>query len=279
VYLIDSSCNTTITQNTFCFNTHTGLYLLNGHHNTIYHNNFIQNRKDVIDHSNAGDENHWDNGFPDGGNYWDLYSGIDVNEDGLGDTPFPIPPGNTYDVYPFMTQEGWSRVSPYLSECRLAGNGLITCPASDGPVYQYMTVIVRNFDGEPIPNIRAEEFIFSIASLGDTYIYGPLSCTFTPADAQINESGEIRFMIQGDTTIVGYITIQVTVLGISLNDVETLPCKSPDYFADGAVILGDFIIFAQDYGKSVYRSDFTWDGIVNMLDFVMFGQHWGHHHS
>ena len=70
--------------------------------NTIHHNYFINNEK------NANDEgsNYWDDDTDDTGdgegNYWDDYSGIDANEDGIGDTPYEIPGGDNQDRYPFM---------------------------------------------------------------------------------------------------------------------------------------------------------------------------------
>jgi parallel beta-helix repeat protein len=58
--------------------------------------------------------NYWDNGYPDGGNYWIDYSGIDqyhgpdqdiLGNDGIGDTPYIIGPNNI-DRYPIMNP--WS---------------------------------------------------------------------------------------------------------------------------------------------------------------------------
>ena len=64
--------------------------------NTVYLNNFFKNDEDAIDEST----NNWDNGIQ--GNYWDDYTGIDINRDGIGDTPYTIPAGKI-DRYPFMT--------------------------------------------------------------------------------------------------------------------------------------------------------------------------------
>jgi parallel beta-helix repeat protein len=274
--------NTMIFGNTIANNSNFGIYLADSsYNNTVYHNTFYNNRQNAF----SSNIHTWNHGYPSGGNYWDDYEGSDdycgpeqnqPGSDGIGDTPYEL---DIIDRYPFMEPDEWNAVCPILSSVSLSSGGLVTCPAGDGPAYQYTTVTVQDYDREPIPGVPAEEFTFLITPLGDTYAYGPLSCTFTPVDSQTNANGEIRFTIQGDTTIVGNISIQVTILGVSLNDVETLPCKSPDYFCDGAVILGDFIIFGQDYGKAQYRSDFTWDGMVNLLDFVMFGQHWGHHFS
>jgi len=157
--------------------------------------------------------------------------------------------------------------------------GLTTCPAGDGPTYQYVKVTCKDAGGNPISGIPASGFTFIInATGGDTHWYGTLSCTFTAVDPQTNANGEIRFAVKGDTSIYGNITIRAIVQGIPLNDIDTLPCKSVDFDTNGAVSLADFVIFGHDYGTNAYRYDLTWDGRVSLSDFVLFGQHYGHHH-
>ncbi|MCD6263682.1 hypothetical protein J7L60_04670 [Candidatus Bathyarchaeota archaeon] len=61
------------------------------------------------------DTNRFDNGYPNGGNYWSNYNGTDsysgpyqneTGSDGIGDTPYPIQTSNE-DSYPFMQQNSW----------------------------------------------------------------------------------------------------------------------------------------------------------------------------
>jgi hypothetical protein len=154
---------------------------------------------------------------------------------------------------------------------------LVTCPAADGPLYQHVKITVKDAGGNPLPEIPASAFAFTINPTGgDTHWYGTLSCTFTPVDQQTNANGEIRFTIKGDTSIYGNITIQATVQGVPLNDVDILPCKSVDYDTNGVVSLSDFVIFGGNYGKTSWRSDFTGDGLVSLGDFVIFGGHYAH---
>jgi parallel beta-helix repeat protein len=64
--------------------------------NTIYHNNLINNNPNAVDQGT----NQWDNGNQ--GNFWNDYTGVDTNQDGIGDTPYSISGGNSQDRYPVM---------------------------------------------------------------------------------------------------------------------------------------------------------------------------------
>jgi len=68
------------------------------YNNIIHHNNFVNNTNHVeTDDSNGI----WDNG--EEGNYWDNYTGLDDDGDGIGDTPYIIDDVNQ-DNYPLMNQ-------------------------------------------------------------------------------------------------------------------------------------------------------------------------------
>jgi parallel beta-helix repeat protein len=77
-----------------------GIDLYHSGSNIIYHNNFANNSMQV--NASAEVTNTWDNGYPNGGNYWDTYIGIDANGDHIGDTPYFIPGGDNLDRYPLM---------------------------------------------------------------------------------------------------------------------------------------------------------------------------------
>ncbi len=66
--------------------------------NLFYRNSFISNGLHVFDNGTA---NFWNSTMV--GNYWDNYTGFDLNNDNIGDTPFNIPGGaNSNDNLPIV---------------------------------------------------------------------------------------------------------------------------------------------------------------------------------
>jgi len=100
--------------------------------NTIYHNNFINNARQVWTDS----INTWDDGYPSGGNYWSDYTGVDVKSgpgqdlhgsDSIGDVPYIIDADNV-DHYPLMNAYGAPPLQTY-SLAIISTVGGITDPA------------------------------------------------------------------------------------------------------------------------------------------------------
>ena len=85
-----------IIENNITDNTNTGITLDLSNNNIVYKNKLQDNQINAIDN---GIINQWDNGTI--GNYWDDYGGVDANDDGIGDTPYDVPPeGGSVDNYP-----------------------------------------------------------------------------------------------------------------------------------------------------------------------------------
>jgi len=93
IYLNEGSNSNLIFSNELK-NSEIGIVIEESTNNQIFRNNFIENQE-----ANAKDDsiNIWDNGIE--GNFWDDYSGIDANGDGIGDTPYIINENNQ-DNYP-----------------------------------------------------------------------------------------------------------------------------------------------------------------------------------
>lgn len=96
-----------IARNTIAFNDWFGIGL-NASGSLVHHNNIISNL--IQAYEDAVIANEWDNGYPDGGNYWSDYAGVDtmngpaqdlLGSDGIGDTPRVVPMGRA-DRYPLM---------------------------------------------------------------------------------------------------------------------------------------------------------------------------------
>jgi parallel beta-helix repeat protein len=103
-----------ISENTIKDNGGSGIHVdatySNPTNNHIYHNNFVSNNYFnayfTTTNPDTGDLNIWDNSYPSGGNYWDDYTGVDTDNDGIGDTPYDTPKGewaDNQDHYPLMT--------------------------------------------------------------------------------------------------------------------------------------------------------------------------------
>ena len=113
--------------------------------NWVHHNDFVNNTEQASA-TPAGPE-HWDNGYPSGGNYWSDYLGEDkysgpgqdqLGSDGIGDTPYPVGNAPEEDRYPLMSPFGTLADEPPTcnitvpaAESTLSGNTTIGGTAGD----------------------------------------------------------------------------------------------------------------------------------------------------
>lgn len=98
---LDQVSNITVTGCTFENNTGHGIYL-NGTDCSIYGNTFTNNGVNAEDDDELSG-NTWDDGVSSG-NTWDDYSGYDINDNGIGDTPYSITGDATaQDNYPIYS--------------------------------------------------------------------------------------------------------------------------------------------------------------------------------
>ena len=111
IFIFGWNENNDIIGNDIKFNHEFGIFLHDDtNFNTIYNNNFTGNLVNAEDNSIT---NVWNNGTV--GNYWDDYSGVDDNDNGIGDTPYINISGDagTQDIYPiWWDSPAFSIISP-----------------------------------------------------------------------------------------------------------------------------------------------------------------------
>jgi parallel beta-helix repeat protein len=208
VTLIRSS-NNTISGNDVN-NNYYGIYLADSSNNTIYLNNFMDNTFNAESYAtyvwNSPSEltytyngNTYTNYL---GNYWDDYIGSDANNDGIGDTPYPI--NSDDDNYPLVerfenyeigddtTPPTVTTVSPEDGAPDVAIDTVVTATFSEA--MDSSTITKDNFTlaGTPrrgwqeVPPVPPTESMVSgtVTYDGDTY-----TATFTP-DAKLEYNHE-----------------------------------------------------------------------------------------
>ena len=85
-----------VQENIIAYNVSSGVAIRSGAWNSTHHNHLTENSPNSFD---KGKNNRWDDGSQ--GNYWGDYTGKDSNDDGIGDTPYQVPPDGI-DNYPLM---------------------------------------------------------------------------------------------------------------------------------------------------------------------------------
>ena len=103
VYVYMQSDNNVICGNNIHNNAHGlggyGVSFVSSNNNKLYHNDFMDNPP-LVSLQNSMNTT-WDDGYPSGGNYWSNYTGIDSDDDGIGDAPYSI--YDSKDRYPLIS--------------------------------------------------------------------------------------------------------------------------------------------------------------------------------
>jgi len=271
INLTQYSASNTIYSNTIILNS-IGLSIASSG-NTIYWNIFIDNTRQV--QVEASLSNNWDNGYPDGGNYWSNRPSIDlcrgplqniVGSDGINDTQCTIAVNNI-DRYPL--------VKPFSPH----DIGITNVTLSKTIIAQGFTLHIDL----KILNYGMDNEAFTVTVYANTIIIATQIITLTSRNSTtITLTWNTAGFAKGNYTIKA---VADTVSG------ET--DKADNTFPDGTVkvtiagnINGDGTVDGMDLGELgmswlasegpsyVANRDVNGDGWVDGMDLGIMGMHW-----
>jgi parallel beta-helix repeat protein len=144
---ITHSNNNTIIANNINSNNRYGIRLFDNYctNNLLYHNNFINNPTNAYDNGS----NIWNSSFGEG-NYWDNYTGVDTDGEGIGDTSYNISGGDNKDFYPLMEPYG-DDVPPEKVEFMFKFNDFFS--------FDKLSVSVENIGDMAASNVNLSIFV------------------------------------------------------------------------------------------------------------------------
>jgi len=163
---------------------------------------------------------------------------------------------------------------PDLSTISVGPDGCMTsCPAGEGPTYEYITVNARRADNTPIVGILSTSFFFTVTG-GDVTI----TCVSVPPET--DAAGDIQFSMVADETIEqlspNALDIQCMIYTIVLTVSASVQVNTFDLNLNDCVDLADFSMFSAMYLTANPRGDYNWSGQVDLPDFGMFSAHYLH---
>ena len=139
------SDNNTFYENIISNTTGYGCFLTKSYNNHLYRNSFLNNTKNAHDDG----RNYWNSSSGEG-NCWDDYTGLDDNNDGIGDTPYNISGGENRDYYPLLNND---HIPPVVQIIKPGHsfyfmNHKINIPLSLPIIIGKLTIEVNAFDNE-----------------------------------------------------------------------------------------------------------------------------------
>jgi hypothetical protein len=179
-------------------------------------NTIIKNNINFLVSDDFNCNNSWDNGSV--GNYWSGYTGVDVNGDGIGDTPYVINADNQ-DRYPLMNP--WDPVIPYDTEppriSILSPENKI-CNESSVPltflIYEPASSMSYSLDGQDNITIIGNSTISDLTNgLHNVSVYVKDMCGNVGASETVSFSVEVPFPVAPVTATSVAI---VAVVGVGL---------------------------------------------------------------
>lgn len=237
-----NSCSNIVTECTLRDNTES-VWLKQSNNNTIYWNNFVdQNLPDV-----SGTSNEWDNGYPNGGNYWATFAGTDrlngpyqntTGNDGISDVGYALNAGNK-DRFPLM--------SPIKVFDAGEWGGLRYC------VYAISNYTVSDFSFDPSERVVSFNVSGPEGANGFCRVVIPIQLLWAE-DEQWRILFEGREMNYTRTSSQGYTCLYFTLIAGS-GTVKVLGTEAISEFQTFTVVVL-FLIFASTLAAIVAKKGF-----------------------
>ncbi len=254
---IQQCYNSEIYGNTFMNCSSYGIEMrYGGGNNIFYHNNFINNANQILNDGN----NYWYNTTLQEGNYWDDYTGIDSDGDGIGDTPYNIP-GGLQDLYPLM--EPWGQ-EPTLYDITIVENDIHT---------EFLDIDLSILSASAQPNENG--YTLNVTVKNNAYCMAAQQCGWYSETGRsawgewdfYQESDEmvnISFRIGEDVPEPGA-TYRFELDGLYLGDM-TIPATDTWYLVtvhNVTILQGDHTLFAGTYEMDYHPNYY--------IDYILIG--------
>ena len=186
--------NTNTLSGNIISNNYYGIWLdSNSNNNKIYLNLFISNAINAMD---DGVNNKWDNGT--NGNYWDYFTGVDANYDGISDTPYLIN-GNadSQDNFPILLNDDYN--APVIRIIVPLPDSIL---GMDAPFY-----IIS------VEEVNLDTIWYTLDGGGTNYTIRGLTGTFNQAAWESLSEGNliIRFYANDTWGNVGFMDVEVII--------------------------------------------------------------------
>jgi parallel beta-helix repeat protein len=245
-----------------------GAWLYSSNDNVFYHNNFVDN---WIQASGLGSGNQWDKNGE--GNFWSDYEGEDEDNDGIGETPYPV---NSLgkDYSPLM--DTWSEHDISIENITLS-----THETYIGTTIN-TTVTVKN-KGKITPP-QSETFNVTLKYNGYIIETKQVTNLDQGANTTLTFSWNTTEIPSGDYTITAEASTVPDELNTDNNILISAPIKIKilgDINGDGTVDNEDLTLLAQAFGSIPTtptwnpQADFNKDNIVNITDLYLLAKNYG----
>mgnify|MGYP000530603689 CR=1 FL=1 len=274
-----------LSNNIIALNGEYGIWLYMSHYNQIYHNDFIKNQ---IQQAYSNDSfNYWDNGYPSGGNYWSDYTGLDADEDGIGDTPYVIDENNI-DHYPLMNPYAITPPVPSVIIATVDVNPKTLNLRSRG---KWITTYIELPEGYDVGDINVSSILLDdtiSANLSAPIAVGDYDNDTVPDLMVCFNWTEVAEYVLSTGIVYGNVTLEISgklYNGTIFTGTDTILVSSlvGDVNVDGKVDIGDLSLAAMAFGSYPNHprwnpnANFNQNYEIDIMDIALTAQNYGKH--